>query len=266
MKALSIYIGLMFLSFKARVEYRATFLFYLAAILFFYLGQFGLLFVILTRFTEINGWAIGEIAFLYGLLATTQGISAVFFNALNDFEQMVVRGDFDRILIRPLSPLWQIISSKFEVSTLAHFVIGPGALLYGAKTAGLDWTTGKAFFFLLVVVGGTLILGSIRIAVASVAFWTVRNSSLVRIVVYSSKEFIVYPISIYTRGVQLFLTFVFPIAFINYYPAHVFLGKSAENLLNPSLQFLTPVVGVVLFLVARFLWKTGINNYQGTGS
>ncbi|GMT41636.1 MAG: ABC transporter permease [bacterium] len=261
-----IYLRLSLASLKARMEYKTSFLFYVVAIVVYYAGQLGVLAVVLSRFKTINGWAIGEIAFLYGLLTFVGGFTFLFFHSLTNFDTMIVKGEFDRTLVRPLSPLGQVIFSQFEVSTIAHIVLGVAAMYYGTVLSGLEWTLYKALFFPLVVVGGVLIHASIRIFVSAVAFWTLRNSSLVHMVVFSSKEFIVYPVTIYNHGVQFFLTFIFPIAFVNFYPAHYFLERSGENLFHPALQLLTPVVGIVTFSISLVAWRVGINHYQSAGS
>ncbi len=58
METIKIYLTLFATSIKARMEYKASFLFYIFAILSFYAGQFGLLFVLLNRFHEIKGWGV----------------------------------------------------------------------------------------------------------------------------------------------------------------------------------------------------------------
>lgn len=261
-----IYFALSMASVRARMEYKTSFIIYVFAIIFFYATHLAVLVIILARFKDINGWTMGEMAFLYGLLTFSQGFTTLFFAALTNFEGMIVKGEFDRLLVRPLSPLGQVIFSKFEASTLAHFIIGSLALYYGAKLAGVEWTLAKFLFLPLVLFGGVLINGAIRILVATVAFWTLRNSSLVHTVIFSTREFVVYPVTIYNYGVQFFLTFVFPLAFVNFYPAHYFLERSGANLLHPVLQILTPVVGIVIFTIALFAWKTGVDHYQSSGS
>lgn len=266
METLRIYLSLALLAFRARMEYKASFFIYIFAIIFYYVGQIGILLVILARFKSINGWTLGEIAFLYGLLAFTQGFATMFFSSMNNFDTMIVKGEFDRLLVRPLSPMGQVLFSKFEASTLAHFMLSVPALYYGSKLAGVEWTFLKLMFFPLAIAGGVMIHAAIRIFVSTVAFWTLRNSSLVHTVVFSSKEFVVYPITIYNSGVQFFLTFIFPIAFVNFYPAHYFLDRSGDMLLYPVLQLLTPLVGVVLLALSLIAWRSGINHYQSAGS
>lgn len=260
------YFKLILAAIKSKMEYKFTFVFLIVAVIVYYLGQLGIILVIMNKFKTINGWTLGEMAFLYGLLVFSQGLTFLVFNALNHFERFIVQGEFDRVLIRPLNPLIQVLCSSLEISSIAHFIIGITAIIFGSLSAGLEWSFGKIVYLAFVIGGAVLILGSIRIIVSAIAFWTIRNRALVHVFVYSSKEFILYPISIYNPWVQLFLTFVFPLAFVNFYPAGYFLQKSSEFLFHPVLQFMTPVVGLIMFAFSLLLWRYGINRYQSTGS
>lgn len=53
----------------------------------------------------------------------------------------------------------------------------------------VHWNSLNALVFLTVVVGGALILGSIRIIIAGIAFYAVNTNSLVHLFVFSSREF-----------------------------------------------------------------------------
>jgi ABC-2 type transport system permease protein len=59
---------------------------------------------------------------------------------------------------------------------------------------------------------------------------------------------------------------VLPFAFVNFYPAHYFLDKAGGDLFFPVIQYGTPVVGIVFFLLAYQFWKVGVNKYESTGS
>ncbi|MBF0169698.1 MAG: ABC-2 family transporter protein [Nitrospinae bacterium] len=267
MRDLPIYLTMMLAAIRAKMEYRVTFLFLFFALVTFYLGQLGTVLVVIDRFGSINGWTLGEMAFLYGLMVFSQSITTFFFASLVNFEGLIMQGGFDRYLLRPLDPLPQLIASQFEVSSIAHLVIGVSALVYGAAGTDIAWSAGKVAFFFVVVAGAVMIQGGVRLGVSAICFWTMRNRSLVHILVFSSKEFILYPVSIFNYWIQVFLTLVFPLAFVNFYPSHVFLNRDASNLLfSPLIQYATPVAGVVFFSLAYLLWRAGINHYQSTGS
>lgn len=267
MRDLPVYLKLMGAAVRAKMEYKASFLFLLFALTFYYLGQLGVILVVLTKFKNINGWTLSEMAMLYGLLVFSQGVATLLFAPLNNFETLIINGDFDRLLVRPLNPLPQILVNSFEISSIAHFVIGATALYYGSTRAGVEWTLYKASFLPFVIAGAVLIHGGIRLAVSAVAFWTIRNRALVHTIVYSTKEFILYPVSIYNMWMQVLLTLVFPLAFINFYPSHYFLARDASGLLfHPAIQYMTPVAGIAVFGLAYGLWRMGVSHYQSVGS
>jgi len=266
-EVLRIYLTMITASIRAKMEYKMTFLFMFFALLVYYAGHIGVVLVILAKFTNIAGWSLGEMAFLYGLMVFSQGLTSVFFSSMNEFESLVVNGEFDRLLVRPLDPLGQILTGKFEIISLANFSIGITALWFGSYYAGVQWTFAKALFLPVVLFGAVLIQGGVRLAVSAVCFWTVRNRSLVHTVVYSSKEMILYPITIYKMWMQVFLTILFPLAFVNFYPSTYFLNRDGSALLfHPVIQYMTPVAGVIVFACAYALWRVGINHYQSVGN
>jgi ABC-2 type transport system permease protein len=76
---------------------------------------------------------------------------------------------------------------------------------------------------------------------------------------------IAYPVSIYGTGVRFLLTFVVPVAFINYYPAGLFLNRPEYTEVR-SLVVIAPVVGLGLFALAVALWRRGLAAYSSAGS
>jgi ABC-2 type transport system permease protein len=121
-------------------------------------------------------------------------------------------------------------------------------------------------FVPLVVVGGALVDFAINLLVATCAFWFVKVDALRWIAFQLEQEFTRYPISIYTKGVRLVLTFLVPYAFMNYYPATFFLDKTEDALhLSPQIGLLSPLVGLLCFAVAYAFWRVGLNRYEGVG-
>jgi ABC-2 type transport system permease protein len=80
-------------------------------------------------------------------------------------------------------------------------------------------------------------------------------------------DFTRYPLSIYNKLVRFTLSFVFPFAFMNYFPASTLLQKTGSAYgINPVLGWLTPIVGAIWFAGAYLFWRRGLNHYQSTGS
>jgi ABC-2 type transport system permease protein len=146
-------------------------------------------------------------------------------------------------------------------------LLGIMTLAFATAAAGvrIDWT--YLLFVPLVVAGGALIDLGISLVVATVSFWFIRVDTLRWVVMSLEQDFTRYPISIYTRGVRIVLTFVLPFAFMNYFPATYFLQKAETGLhLNPAIGLLTPAIGLAWLAASYAFWRVGLRHYQGTGS
>lgn len=260
------YLQLMQSSVQSRIEYRGTFVALLLTIGGFYLAQISVIGLMVYRFKTIAGWTAGELAFLYALLILSMGFVSAIFSGVLDFSDMVREGTFDRLLLRPLSTLGQVLAMRFDLMGLVHLLLGVAALTVATNLLDIQWTGTRIFFLSMSVVGGVLILGGIRIMVAASCFFTIRNEGLQHLVVFSAREFLMYPVSIYARSVQVFLTFLFPIAFVNFYPAHVILDRGSSTLFHPVLAYLAFPVGLFVFLVSLLFWRVGCHHYSSTGS
>jgi len=123
----------------------------------------------------------------------------------------------------------------------------------------------KIVFLLAAILGAALIQTAILVVIGTMSFWLVKNTATYSLL-NCFNNFLDYPITIYARSIQAFLTFVIPVAFVNFYPAHYFLNKTGDNLFFPALQYGTPIVGLVMFFMAYQFWKIGVNKYESTGS
>lgn len=260
-----VYIRLATASIKSRMEYRGSFFIFLFTLIVFYSAQVLTIGVVITRFQSIGGWSMGEMAFLYSLLILSQGIVTFIFSGLLDFSTLVREGTYDRFLVRPLSPLLQIVTSGFEITGFAHIILGGIAVFLATSLVSINWSYVNILIFLLVVFGGALISGSIRIIISAIAFYAINTNSLVHLFVFSSREFLLYPLNIYRTGLQFLLTFIVPLAFINFYPAHFFLDKSGTNLFHPYLIYGTVPVGIFMIVFSIYFWKKGHEAYESAG-
>ncbi|WCL50352.1 ABC transporter permease [Leptospira sp. GIMC2001] len=259
----AIYWDLIKASIQARMEYRWNFFIFIVTLLFLYAAQIITVSVIVNRFKTIGGWSLGEVVFLYSILILVGGIVSSVFTGVLEFGSLVRLGGFDRYLIRPISPLGQVICMGFDVSGIAHLSLGTFTFIYANKLVDIHWGVINIVLLICSLIGGVMIMGGIRILIASVAFFSINNQSLVHLFIFSAREFLLYPASIYTRGVQFSLSFLFPIAFVNFYPAAYFLNKDTG--LHPLFGLGTLPIGIAVFSIAMYFWRKGIKAYESAG-
>ncbi|NUR28222.1 MAG: transporter, partial [Catenulispora sp.] len=71
---------------------------------------------------------------------------------------------------------------------------------------------------------------------------------------------------IFGKEIVRAVTFVVPLAFVNYYPALFVLGKPAPLGLPSWIGLLSPLVAAVMVGLAALGWRAGLRRYRSTGS
>ena len=131
----------------------------------------------------------------------------------------------------------------------------------------LAWSPLVVVLVTSTILGGAIIDAAVQLVVATLSFWVIRLDALRWVVMSLENDFTRFPLSMYNRAVRIILGYIFPFAFMNYFPATVLLHKTADmSEFNPALGWLTPVVAVVWLALALGFWRNGLNRYQSTGS
>ena len=259
------YLRLLGAGLRSHMQYRLDFLITVTGVVIQYSAQLMNLSIITSRFNDINGWGLRELAFLYALAVLSNGLSQMFFAHFTELGDVLVKGEFDRYLVRPLNAFVLVLGSQVDAGNIGHLIFATAVFIWAAIGAGVHWSLANLAYLVLVVLGGALIQGSAIVFVGTLSFWFQRTGTMFWTVVVPSRELIFYPVSVFPKVLQILLTFVIPFAFINYYPAHVFLGRSGV-LFHPVFAYLTPVVGLVTFAAVYLVWVAGTRRYSGTGS
>lgn len=253
-------------NFLTMLEYRANFFMWFLFSIVYHGVALAALFVTMQQFPSMNGWNFRDMFFLYALWMCGHELHNVLFFNVIMVPEYVREGRFDRFLVRPLDSLFQVLTVPQQLSP-DGFILACATLGIATWAAHVGIDVLFVVFVPLIVIGGALIDLGISLMVATVSFWFIRVDTLRWVVMSLEQDFTRYPISIYSRGVRIVLAFVFPFAFMNYFPATFFLQKADVGLhLNPTVGLLTPLIGLAWFGVAYAYWRIGLRHYQGTGS
>ncbi|MFZ5989703.1 MAG: ABC transporter permease [Bacillota bacterium] len=225
------------------------------------------MYLILIRFVRIKGWEMNEMFFLYSFLFLSYSIFVFFFTGIRDFDDMVYTGELDRYMIRPLGIMFQVISSKVDYcATVGHALVGVILFTRTANSVGIEWNTANIAYYISALIGGAIIQASIFMVSSCFSFWTVKTVNLRNMIFFNSRRFAGYPISFYPGVIQKLLIFIVPFAFVSYFPAQHFLRKPDLEAFWNGYLYLTPVVGLVLFLLVYSFWRFGLKHYSSSGN
>lgn len=169
-----------------------------------------------------------------------------------------------------------LIKPKYKEFTAVkniNFKINEGELVgYIGKNGAGKSTTIKmlielsipiTFFLILKIVVfsiiGAAITGAILTIFSISSFWTYKSNEVIW-TFYRMHTFAQYPIDIYNGFIKILITVILPFAFVAYYPTMNYLG------MNKYMNYLSPIIMVILWIIAVRVWNWALNKYRSTGS
>jgi ABC-2 type transport system permease protein len=113
---------------------------------------------------------------------------------------------------------------------------------------------------------GAWIFGALWVLTATWQFAVVDGKQAGNSVTYGGAYLTQYPLSLFGRDALRGLTWVLPLAFVNWEPALYVLGRADPLGLPGFFRFAAPLVAAVLTVLAALAWRTGLRHYRSTGS
>lgn len=267
MEGFKIYWRFVLIYLKCRMEYRFAFFMDIFMPIFSYSINYLTIWIILNRFSSIRGWGFNEIMFLYTINLFSYGLAGIiFYSPMRSLDNLVRQGKFDMFLTKPMNPFLHLISRQFQHIFIGHLVLSSIVFFICLSRLNVTWSVVKIVWLIFVLLGATLIQAAFMIITGCLSFWYTNSTSVASSILNSLRGFIDYPISIYNKGLKILLTFILPYGFISFYPAQYFLNKTNDIVFHPFFQYGTPVVGILLFIIAYRIWLVGVNHYNSAGA
>ena len=258
----NLYAKLILLQLRTAVEYRADFWIGIVGAVLMNGAALVFLSAFFSRIPAVGGWTVWEVATLYGLTMIAYGLREMLCDGVWTLRAQINLGNFDRVLLRPISPALQLATSLASIHGVGNFLLGLVVFLTAARRLDLDWTVGKILWLLLTVACGLVVVASISLLANIIGFWEPGTQSSFPFMVSNVVEFAKFPLELYGWAIRLIVTAILPYAFVSYYPALILLDKESDW---RWLGYLTPLAAAAIALFAAWLWRLGLARYQGVG-
>jgi ABC-2 type transport system permease protein len=222
--------------------------------------------VIFTHTPRLGGFALPEVMFLYGTAGVSFGVADVTLGTAETLGEHIRQGTLDTLLVRPVAPLLQLATENFSPRRLGKLLPAIAVLAVALTRLDVIWTPVRAALVPLMVLGGAWIFGALWVLTASWQFVVVDGRQAGNSVTYGGAYLTQYPLSLFGRDALRGLTWVVPLAFVNWEPALYVLGRHDPLGLPVSFRFAAPLVAAALSVLAALAWRTGLRHYRSTGS
>ncbi len=247
---------------KVWLEYRVDF--FIGALSTIVIQFASLLFVtvVFEHIQQLNGWSFYQILLIYGIAATGRSIHLIFFDNLWTLGWQYIRtGNFDRLLIRPINPLFHLIADRIQQDGVGQLAIGLVVLIVAATHDGTVWTPINLSLLVLLILSSGVIFSAVNLFFATLSFWMVDSLPVI-FATFSLSDFARYPLTIYNKGIRVLLTWIIPYGFTAFYPAASILEPAKFGLM----ALITPLVAVICSVLAYLFWNVGLRAYTSTGN
>ncbi len=210
---------------------------------------------------SLGGWAQPELLAVMGVHLIVGGFLRTFvnpnmWNLLSDVQE----GTLDYTLTRPADSQLLVSVRQVSIWNAIDIFLGVGVVWYAANQMTADIGIGHALTFTVAVMSGAITIYAIWLAVASMAFKTIRIDNLMQLLngIYEAGR---WPVGIYPFWLRSSLTVIIPLAFAITIPAEIISDRV-------NWEWMLAWVGVAtLALVgSRLVWRWGVKNYSGASA
>lgn len=219
-----------------------------------------------SHITVLGGFTLPEVAFLYGSTSTAFGVADLLMGSMERLGRRVRDGTLDTLLLRPVPVLAQVAADHFALRRLGRLVQGVLVLGWALLRVDVHWTVVKVLMMPMMLASGAAIYCAVFVCAAAFQFWAGDASEIQNSVTYGGNTMLQYPPGIFARDLIRGVTFVIPLAFVNWLPALHILGEPDPLGLPRWVDFASPLVAVVCCVLSGAAWRAGLRTYRSTGS
>ena len=223
-----------------------------------YIFYFGFLYFLVTRTNGILGFSANQALFFTATFTLVDVLGQFLFRSVYTFRQLVVSGDFDLVLLKPINPLFRSIAGGPDPMDLITIPPIVGVVVYVGSL--LNPTLLSVLFFVVLVINALLVSMSIHILVVSLSIIALTADHLVMVF----RDFSTmgrFPVDIYKEPLKSFLTFVVPVSLMFTVPSKALMG-----LLSPVGVLISMFFGVTIFIFSLKFWNFALKKYTSASS
>ncbi|WP_246531345.1 ABC transporter permease [Streptomyces bathyalis] len=251
---------------RSTMAYRASFVMMAVGNFAMSALDFVAIMIMFSHVEVLGGFTLHEVALLYGTSAASLGLADLLLGSFDRIGTRVRDGTMDTILVRPVPALAQVAADRFALRRLGRIgqsVLVLGWALSGVQLAGGAWTP---LLLAVTVLSGTAIFGSVFVVGGAFQFVAQDAAEVQNSFTYGGATLLQYPPTVFAKDMVRGVTFVIPLAFINWLPVLRLLGRDDPLRLPGWVDFAGPAVAAACCVLAGLAWRAGLRAYRSTGS
>jgi len=246
---------------KSELQYKASFIMSIITQVFVIFSYYFTVICLFEKFSNIKGFTKYEVLLTFSIIQLGFSFCESFFRGMDQFDDLIISGNFDKLLLRPRNIILQIFGEQISITRMARFLESIVILIIAVFNIDISWDILKVITLLLMILSGIIIFLSIFIITSAYCFITIKGLEIRNVFTNGGKHMAQYPIGIFKKGFLVFFTFIIPYGFVNYYPLLYLLDKSSNHFL-----VISPLLTIIYLIPCIFLFYKGVKKYSSAGA
>lgn len=220
---------------------------------------FFLLVIVVNKTESLEGYTLNQVIFFFLTFNLVDVAAQFLFREVYRFRPLIVSGDFDLVLTKPIHPLVRSLLGGADVLDLVTLFPLAGLLVYFAQKIG-PISPGFILLYLALVINAFLIATAFHTAV--LAFGVLTTAVDHTIMIYRDLTSMgKIPVDFYNQFIRALITFVVPVGVMMTVPAKALMG-----LLSPQMAVYAFIIGGVLLWLSLKFWNFSLTRYSSASS
>jgi len=213
----------------------------------------------LVRGTQtLAGYSSQQAIFFFMTFNVVDVVSQFLFREVYRFRPQIVSGEFDLVLVKPMSALFRALLGGADVIDLV--TIPPLLVAVYLVGAHLSPTTPQIIFYIALILNGLIVATAFHIAVISLAIITLEIDHT--IMIYRDLMNLGrFPVDIYKQPLQGILTYLVPVGIMVTLPAKALMG-----LVSPQGVLISFALGAAALFISLRFWNFALTKYSSASS
>lgn len=217
------------------------------------------LILLVTKTKVLVGYDVWQVILFYLTFNFVDASTQMLFREVYRFRQQVISGNFDLVLIKPVSSLFRSLfgwTDLLDLVTLFPFLIAISVVMSKIP----DITLGSIFLYIFLIFNALCLAASFHIFVLGLAILTTEIDHAImmyRDITSMGK----LPIDIYQEPLRFLMTFVIPVGIMITFPAKALLG-----LLDIRSIVIAVLINIIIFTLSISLWRYALRQYTSASS
>lgn len=267
LRYLSIFRSIVFVSYKESIAFRSVTIFSLFAGPILFLVQYSIWTALYANQTSINGLTLNQMLtyFSYTLIINY----LIWDQADMNLQHLIMSGKFSVFLLKPVDYFYYAFCMKVGHLANSLFLESIPVFCILFFIFKIDLMPVYPLWTLLSLVLSFFMMLLLNLVTGILGFWITKIQSLGRFLklLRDLLSGVFIPLNFFPHGIQLVFLFL-PFQYITYVPIRVILGSyelGSYTISIPQIVLYQLIYTVLMFIVARLLWRVSIVKFSGVG-